>query len=129
MTRLFLLFVCTALGAANTVAQSGTCEVPDKMKADQKLPCVRAAGFLLEQPTLTAEQLANGPDFNAADPTGSRFAYFTEQDNISCYFRPHYAFKKIKGDSMKFQSWQLTPDGAFYNRKGEPVRVDAVKVL
>jgi hypothetical protein len=129
MIRLLFLVLLSAIGATSAVAQSNKCEVPDNMKAEQKLPCVRAAGFLLEQPTLTTAQLANGPDFNSADPEKSRFAYFTEQDNITCYFRPHYAFKKIKGDSMKFQCWQMTPDGSFYDRRGEPVRVDAVKVV
>ena len=30
---------------------------------------------------------------------------------------------------MKFQCWHMTADGAFYNRKGEAVRVDDVKVV
>ena len=43
---------------------------------------------MVDQPGLTPTQLANGPDFNAADPEKSRFVYFTAADNIFCYFRP-----------------------------------------
>ena len=117
------------LAVAAGVAQTQGCEVPDGMTKDQKLPCVRAAGILLNQPTLTPAQLANGPDFDAAQPDSSRFAYFTADDTIRCYFRPHYAFVKVPGDSMKFQCWHMTPDGSFYGAKGETIRVDDVKVV
>ena len=94
------------------------CEVPDNMTKEQKLPCVRAASILLDQPTLTPTQLANGPDFDAAQPDKSRFAYFTDADSVACYFRPHYAFVKVPGVSMKFQCWHMTADGGFYSPQG-----------
>jgi hypothetical protein len=124
-----LSFSILLLAISSSFAQTHNCEVPASMSKEQKLPCVRAGSFMLEQPTLTPAQLTNGPDFDAANPEKSRFAYFTEADKINCYFRPHYAFMKVKGDSMKFQCWQMTPDGAFYGRKGEPIRVDNVKVV
>ena len=129
MLRIPALILFAFFAATNAAAQTHGCEVPDQMSKAQKLPCVRASSILLDQPTLTPAQLANGPDFDAAEPDKSRFAYFTEADNIACYFRPHYAFKKIKGDSMKFQCWHMTADGAFFSRKGEPIRVDSVKVV
>ena len=90
------------------------------MTKEQKLPCIRAGSIMLDQPTLTSVELAKGPDFDPAQPEKSRFAYFTADDTIACYFRPHYAFAKVPGDSMKFQCWHMTPDGGFYNKKGEP---------
>jgi len=114
---------------ATGAAQTHGCEVPDGMTEELKLPCVRASSVLLDQPALTADQLAKGPDFDAAEPEKSRFAYFTGEDTIACYFRPHYAFAKVPGDSMKFQCWHRSADGAFYSRKGEPIRVDDVKVV
>jgi len=130
MVRRYTFCVLLVFIAAGSVAaQTQGCEVPDGMTKEQKLPCVRAGRMLLDQPTLTPTQLANGPGFDAAEPEKSRFAYFTADDTISCYFRPHYAFAKVPGDSMKFQCWHLTADGAFYNRKGETVRVDDVKVV
>jgi hypothetical protein len=135
MLRIRILLLSAILGAATAAAQTpqtpptSSCDVPDNMTQQQKLPCVRAATFALDQPVLTATQLANGPDFDPAQPDQSRFLYFTETDNVSCYFRPHYAFMKIKGDSMKFQCWHMTPDGSFYNHKGEPIHADAVKVV
>jgi hypothetical protein len=135
MSRLSILLLFVAFTAASVVAQAPapaattTCEVPDNMTTAQKLPCVRAATFALEQPTLTPAQIANGPDFDPSQPDQSRFLYFTETDNVSCYFRPHYAFMKVKGDSMKFQCWHMTPDGAFYSHKDDPIHADAVKVV
>ena len=117
------------IAVAGGVAQTHGCEAPAGMTKEQKLPCIRAASILLDQPTLTATQLANGPDFDAAEPEKGRFAYFTADDTITCYFRPHYAFAKVPGDSMKFQCWHMTADGAFYGRKGETIRVDDVKVV
>lgn len=114
---------------AGAGAQTKGCDVPDGMKKEQKLPCLRAGAVLLDQPVLTPEQLANGPDFDPAQPDQNRYAYFTEADTIHCYFRPHYAFAKIPSDSMKFQCWHMTADGAFYSRKGEPIHVDQVKVV
>jgi len=129
MSRLFVFVSFLAFACSAALAQAQVCEVSDQMTKDQKLPCVRSAKIVLDQPTLTPTQLANGPDFDPADPEKSRFAFFTEADNIFCYFRPHYAFMAIKGDSMKFQCWHMTPDGAFYDSKGEPVRIDAIKVV
>ena len=124
----FVLSV-VVMAVASSVAQTGGCEVPDGMTKAQKLPCIRAASILLDQPVLTPTQLANGPDFDAAQPDKSRFAYFTEADTIACYFRPHYAFAKVPGDSMKFQCWHMTPDGGFYSSKGDTMRVEDVKVV
>lgn len=129
MLRLSIFAFFAFFVTASARAQTSVCEVPDNMKKEQKLPCIRTASILLDQPTLTPEQLANGPDFDFTQPEKSRFAYFTEADNIACYFRPHYAFKAIKGESMKFQCWHMTPDGGFYTKKGETIRVDGVKVV
>ena len=133
MLRICVLLILVALAGTNASAQtpapSATCEVPDNMTAAQKIPCVRAATFALDQPALTGGQLTNGPDFDASQPDKSRFLYFTGSDNVTCYFRPHYAFMKIKGDSMKFQCWHMTPDGSFYSHKGEAIHAGAVKVV
>lgn len=128
-TLVFSFLCAIVIGLTPVWAQTQGCEVPKGMTKDQKLPCIRAGRILLDQPTLTPEQLANGPDFDSADPEKSRFDYFTGNDTISCYFRPHYAFVAVPGDSMKFQCWHMTPDGAFYSKKGEPIRVDDVKVV
>ncbi len=117
------------MGVASGAAQTHGCEVPDGMTKAQKLPCIRASSILLDQPALTAAQLVNGPDFNSAEPDKSRFAYFTSDDTIACYFRPHYAFEKVPGDSMKFQCWHMTADGGFYSSKGETLQVNDVKVV
>ena len=122
-----LLTVLMAL--ASGFAQSHGCDVPDGMTKDQKLPCIKGGSMMLDQPTLTPDQLTKGPDFDPAQPEKSRFAYFTADDTVACYFRPHYAFAKVPGDSMKFQCWHMTPDGAFYDKKGETLRVDDVKVV
>jgi hypothetical protein len=90
---------------------------------------VRAASILLPQPRLTPTQIANGPDFDPAHPDRSRFAYFTDADTISCYFRPHYAFERLKSRSLKFQCWHLTPDGAFFGRQGERIAVEHPEVV
>jgi len=121
-----LFLLCTGAG---TRPQNAGCAVPDQMTKDQKIPCVKAGRFTVDQPTLTAEQLANGPDFEPAAPEKSRFKYFTAADNVPCYFRPHYAFARVKGDSMKFQCWHMTADGAFYGTNGDLIRAEAVKVV
>jgi len=126
---LFAVAIAAVIAGGSGSAQTPGCEVSDGMTKAQKLPCLRAGGILLDQPVLTPTQLANGPDFDAADAAKSRFAYFTADDTIACYFRPHYAFEKVPGDSMKFQCWHMTADGAFYGRKGETLRVDDVKVV
>jgi hypothetical protein len=110
-------------------AQTGRCEVGKEVSEPQKLSCIRAAGILLDQPTLTPTQLANGPDFNAAEPDKNQSSYFTADSTIGCYFRPHYAFAKVPGDSMKFQCWHMTPDGAFFSRTGQAIQVNDVKVV
>src|SRR5205085_4448621 len=117
-----LVVVCSA------GAQTSGCEVPDGMTKAQKLPCIRAARILLDQPVLSPIQITNGPDFDAAQPEKTRFAYFTDADNIACYFRPHYAFVKVPGDSMKFQCWHMASNQAFYSSKGETIPVEDVKV-
>lgn len=129
MFRPTFLMLCLLFAGLGAVAQSNGCAVPDQMTKDQKFPCVRAATIMLDQPALTPDQLSNGPDFDPAAPEKNRFAYFTEADTINCYFRPHYAFQKVPGDSMKFQCWHMAGDGAFYSRKGESIRVDDVKVV
>jgi len=129
MFRAITLIIWAAISAVGVFAQAQVCQVPDDMKPEQKLPCVRAGSMMLEQPVLTPAQLSNGPDFNPSQPETSRFAYFTEADNINCYFMPHYAFQRVKGDSMKFQCWHMTPDGAFFLQNGQTVRLDAAKVV
>jgi hypothetical protein len=99
------------------------------MTKEQKLPCIKAGTIMLDQPTLTPTQLVNGPDYDAAQPEKSRYLYFTNDDTIACYFRPHYAFVKVPGDSMKFQCWHMTADGGFYSPKGDVIKVDDVKVV
>jgi hypothetical protein len=71
----FVLWTVT-LSAVIGLAQSAGCPVPDNMTKDQKLPCVRASTIMLDQPMLTPVQLANGPDFDAAQPDKTRFLYF-----------------------------------------------------
>jgi len=127
--RPLFVFSILVFGASGAFAQTSGCDVPDNMKKEQKLPCVKASSILLSQPTLTETQLADGPDFDPAQPDATRFKFFTEADTIRCYFRPHYAFQKVPGDSMKFQCWQMTPDGAFFSKKGEKIQVDGVKVV
>jgi hypothetical protein len=127
--NLLCISAVLVIAASSSPAEPVGCTVPDSMTEQQKLACIRAAGILLDQPTLTPTQLTNGPDFNAADPEKSQFSYFTSDSTIGCYFRPHYAFAKVPGDSLKFQCWHMTSDGAFYDRKGETIRVNDVKVV
>lgn len=127
--KLSLLTSVVLMAVSSASAQSQGCAVPDNMSKAQKLPCVKAAGIMIDQPTLTPTQLANGPNYNAAQPEQSRFAYFTEADTIDCYFRPHYAFVAVPGRSMKFQCWHMAPQGGFYNKKGEVIPASNVKVV
>jgi hypothetical protein len=106
-----------------------TCVVPNEMRKEQKVPCVRESTPLLDQPSLTLEQLTKGPDFDASDPVKSRFAYFTPTDTLTCYFRPHFAFIRDKGRTPKFLCWQLDGPGAFFDRTGQKIDVDDVKVV
>lgn len=130
MSHRFFVFLLAGLaGCAPGLAQTGGCQVPHGMTNDEKLACIRASSIMMDQPVLTSNQLANGPDFNAAQPDASRFAYFTAEDTVRCYFKPHYAFEKVPGDSMKFQCWHMTPEGAFYSAKGESIAADDVKVV
>jgi hypothetical protein len=125
----------TALGTvvvlllASAAGANGTCDVPEQMTREQKVPCVRAATVLLDQPTLSLEQLTNGPGFDSSDPAGSRFMYFTRADTLNCYFRPHFAFIRDKGMSPKFLCWQLAGPSAFFDHMGHPIDVDDVKVV
>ena len=48
---------------------------------------------------------------------------------MTCYFRPHYAFKSVKGQSLKYQCWHLQPDRTFYGKDGEKLDVGEVKVV
>lgn len=118
-----------AFALSSGLAQTSGCSVPESMTKDQKLPCLKAGVVMLEQPTLTAAQIQNGPDFDPTDPGPNHFSWFTANDTISCYFRPHYAFSKVPGDSMKFQCWHMTPQGGFYSNKGELLQAAGVKVV
>ena len=132
LQKSFLALAILPAVAASAFAQtpqSSGCDVPDDMKKEQKLPCLKASSILVEQPTLTMAQLTNGPDFDAAQPDATRFKYFTDADTIRCYFRPHYAFQKVPGDSMKFQCWQMTADGGFFSKKGQTISVNGVRVV
>jgi hypothetical protein len=117
------------VSVASAMAAPATCQVSDRLTKDGKALCVRAASLLLPQPQLTPAQIANGPDFDPVHPDQSHFAYFTGADNISCYFRPRYAFDRVKSYSLKFQCWQMTPDGAFFSRDGERIAVQQPKVV
>jgi hypothetical protein len=127
--KMILVLAALAFCGRNGLAQTTGCDVPDDMKKEQKLPCLKTSGILVEQPTLTTAQLTNGPDFDAARPEATKFKYFTEADTVRCFFRPHYAFQKVPGDSMKFQCWQMTADGGFFGKKGQPISVGDVKVV
>jgi len=118
------------LTGAICAAQTTGCEVPDSPTAQQKLSCVGAATLMLDQPKLNSTQITNGPGFNPAKPELNQFSSFTADSMLTCYFRPHYAFAKVPGDSMKFQCWHMTPNGGFYNKKGEVIPADDdVKVV
>ena len=119
-----IVLTLSAVSQAN-----GTCDVPDRMVSAQKIPCVRASIVLLDQPALTIEQLTKGPDFDAAAPMKSRFAYFTPEDTLNCYFRPLFAFIRDKGRSPKFICWQLDGTRALLDRSGQKIAVDDVKVV
>src|SRR5689334_11058856 len=99
MHKLVFTVLPLALALSSSLAQSNSCSVPANMTKDQKLPCLKAGVVMLDQPTLTAAQIQNGPDFDPAEPGSNRFSWFTADDPISCYFRPHYAFSKVPGDS------------------------------
>lgn len=123
-----VLTIAAVLVAAN-VASAGECQIPRRMTKEQKLPCVSGANLMRDQPTLTMEQLTKGPDFNAADPVASKYLYFTADDTPLCYFRPHYAFKSVKGNSLKFQCWQLNSSHLLDEDNGSPIGITEVKVV
>jgi hypothetical protein len=127
VSRLAAALVLAVLIPTSTVAAE--CVVPDRMSEGQKLPCLRESSPLLDQPMLTLEQIAKGPDFDASNPTGSRFAYFTPADTVTCYFRPHFAFLRDKGQTEKFLCWHLNGPSAFFDRTGQKIDVDDVKVV
>ena len=106
--RSFLRVTCVVLAvwsaAHAAVAEGASCAVTDKDKltTQQQLECVKNATLLLPQPTLTAEQVTMGPDFVAGDDS-KRFLYFTADDQPVCFFKPHYAYSKVPGVSLKFR--------------------------
>ena len=110
------------------VAADG-CVVSPQMSQGQKTPCLRESRVMLDQPTLTIEQLTKGPEFDPANPEKSRFAYFTPSDTLTCYFRPHFAFIRDKGQSLKFLCWQMDGPNAFFDRTGKKIEVDDAKVV
>jgi hypothetical protein len=115
--------------SASTASANGSCDVPDELTREQKLRCLAVSGAMLEQPTLTLEQLQKGPGFDPADPAGSRHLYFTRDDTLTCYFRPYFAFIRDKGQSPKFLCWVLDPARGLIDRKGRKIDVRDVKVV
>ena len=120
VTKAVLVAMIVLVSPVRSMA-AGTCDVPSDMTTKDKLPCVRASTVLLEQPSLTIEQLTKGPDFDADDPAKSRFAYFTPEDTITCYFRPFFAFLPDKGRTAEVlvlaarrQRQVLRPGGTDY---------------
>jgi hypothetical protein len=130
MLRLdFVGLTVVVLAGATGRAQTTGCEVPDGLTATQKLSCIRAATLMLDQPLVDSTQITKGPDFNPARPDLNQFSFFTAESTLNCYFRPHYAFQKVPGDSMKFQCWQMAPNRGFYSKNGEVLVVDEVKAV
>jgi len=58
---MFCVLLPGVVTVATGSAQTQGCDVPDGMKKSQKLPCVHASSILLDQPALTATQLAKRP--------------------------------------------------------------------
>ncbi len=119
---LWLLHASAAWGAP------GACPLPDELDEQDKVECVKRARILLPQPRLGLSQVAKGPDFDPGDPRGSRHRYFEPSDDVLCYFRPHYAFKRIPGQSLKFQCWRLADDRRFQGRDGRPMSIDGPRI-
>jgi len=85
---------------------------------------------MLDQPKFDSAQTTNVPGFNPAKPELNQFSFFTADSTITCYFRPDYAFAKVRGDSMEFQCWHMAPNGGFYSKKCEVIPADNdVKVV
>jgi hypothetical protein len=120
--------VVLVLFASRVHAEIGPCPLPDDLTEADKLRCVKGARIFVPQPSLTLEQVVKGPDFDPADPQGSRHLYFEEPDSVLCYFRPHYAFKRIPGGSLKFHCWRLTEDRRFQGRDGAPMAIDQPRI-
>jgi hypothetical protein len=127
-SKLMLTLVIVLASAGRATAQ-GTCNVPAGMTLGQKLPCVHASSILMDQPSLTIEQLTKGPDFDAADPAKSRFAYFMPDDTLTCYFRPFFAFAEDKGQTPKFLCWHLDDSRHFFDRAGQTLDLSDPKVV
>jgi hypothetical protein len=73
---------------------------------------------MLDQPTRRADP--ERADFDAADFGSTTSSWFTADNTISPLLPPAlYAFSSTFGDSMKFQCWQMIPQGGFYSRKGD----------
>lgn len=129
MTANVVLATVVLLLSASTVSANGTCDVPGELTPEQKLKCLAASSAMLEQPTLTIEQIENGPGFDPADQAGSRHLYFTRDETLTCYFRPFFAFARDKGQSPKFLCWVLDPRRALVDRAGRAIEVDQMKVV
>ncbi|HEX2458323.1 MAG TPA: hypothetical protein VHI99_31800, partial [Vicinamibacterales bacterium] len=129
VSQVVLLVLGLVLTAPAPPAAADGCVVSPQMSQGQKAPCMRESHVMLEQPTLTIEQITKGPDFDPSDPVKSRFAYFTPNDTLTCYFRPHFAFIRDKGQSLKFLCWQMDGPSAFFDRTGTKVDVDDAKVV
>jgi len=116
--------VALAVWSAYATAEGASCAAPDKDKltTQQQLECVKNATLLLPQPTLTAEQVTMGPDFVAGDDS-KRFLYFTADDQPVCFFKPHYAFSKVPGVSLKFRCWPMNAERSFLGKDGKPLKV------
>ena len=90
-------FLTLILTLPNGNAQTHGCEVPDGMTKDQKLPCIRAGSIMLDQPTLTSDELAKGPDYDPAQPEKSRFAYFHSRRHHRVLLSPALCFREGAG--------------------------------
>ena len=116
------------LHVAAAQAAPGACPLPDELDEKDKVECVKRARILVPQPRLSLEQVAKGPDFDPSDPRGSRHRYFEQSDDVLCYFRPHYAFKRIPGRSLKFQCWRLADDRRFQGRDGGAMSIEGPRI-
>jgi hypothetical protein len=123
------LATLVVLLSPSTAAATGSCQVSGELTNGEKMRCLAASEAMLDQPTLTLEQLEKGPGFDPADPDGSRHVYFTRDDTLTCYFRPYFAFISDKGQSPKFLCWLLSPQRAFVDREGRPIDAGQVRVV
>jgi hypothetical protein len=116
------------LFAVHLHAAPGPCPLPDDLTEADKLECVKRARIFVPQPSLAPDQVVKGPDFDPLDPQGSRHRYFEESDDVLCYFRPHYAFKQVRGRSLKFHCWRLTEDRQFQSKAGAPMLIQQPRI-